>query len=55
MKIEGNEITWGVLRSALTALGSHMLVDAAGWSECVFEVWDGRNQVGTARIVRMTP
>ncbi|KAL8687170.1 MAG: hypothetical protein Q9218_006581 [Villophora microphyllina] len=55
VRIVGNEITWGVLRAALTALGSHMLIDAAGWTECVFEVWDGLNQVGMGRIIRMTP
>ncbi|KAI4233199.1 MAG: hypothetical protein LQ352_008271 [Teloschistes flavicans] len=55
VRIVGNEITWGVLRAALTALGSYMLIDKAGWTECVFEVWDGFNQVGAGRIVRMTP
>ncbi|KAL8727365.1 MAG: hypothetical protein Q9181_005741 [Wetmoreana brouardii] len=52
-KVEGNEVTWGVLRAALTALGSHMLIDEAGWTECTFEIWDGFNQVGIARVVRL--
>ncbi|KAL8701049.1 MAG: hypothetical protein Q9201_005114 [Fulgogasparrea decipioides] len=50
-KVEGNEVTWGVLRAALTALGSHMLISEAGWTECTFEIWDGFNQVANARVV----
>ncbi|KAL8919826.1 MAG: hypothetical protein Q9208_006559 [Pyrenodesmia sp. 3 TL-2023] len=52
MKIVGNEVTWGVLRAALAALGQYMV--AYGWTICEFEIWDGRNQVGTARIVSLT-
>ena len=51
VKIVGNEITWGVLRAALTALGEYMAIDVNRWTECEFEVWDGKNQVGTARII----
>ncbi|KAL8719914.1 MAG: hypothetical protein Q9225_003143 [Loekoesia sp. 1 TL-2023] len=48
VRIVGNEITWGVLRAALMALGEYMNGE---WTECEFEIWDGKNQVGTARIV----
>ncbi|KAL8703415.1 MAG: hypothetical protein Q9201_003386 [Fulgogasparrea decipioides] len=53
MKIVGNEVTWGVLRSALRALGVYMSKETNGWATCEFEIWDGMNQVGTARIIRL--
>lgn len=50
--IGGNEVTWGVLKAALLALTEYMVKDTIyGWTECSFEIWDGRNQVGAARIV----
>ncbi|KAL8948905.1 MAG: hypothetical protein Q9222_004942 [Ikaeria aurantiellina] len=49
-KLVGHEITWGVLRAALTALGTHMDIEKL-WTPCSFEVWDGPNQVGIGRIV----
>ncbi|KAL8653789.1 MAG: hypothetical protein Q9210_001893 [Variospora velana] len=49
MKLVGNEVTWGVLRAALTALGKHFEKTKV-WSECSFEIWDGFNQVGTAML-----
>lgn len=53
VRIVGNEVTWGVLQSALSALGTYMVDDDEnGWTECEFEIWDGRNQVGTARIIK---
>ncbi len=52
VRIVGNEITWGVLDAALQALGQFMVTDTYGWSECEFEVWDGENAVGRARIVK---
>ncbi|KAI4184402.1 MAG: hypothetical protein L6R41_004754 [Letrouitia leprolyta] len=54
VKIVGNEITWGVLKSALSALGLYMTEDINMWTECEFEIWDGRNQVATARIIKTT-
>ncbi|KAL8867911.1 MAG: hypothetical protein Q9174_005350, partial [Haloplaca sp. 1 TL-2023] len=51
-KIEGHEITWGVLREALNALAAHMMRDADGWSTANFEIWDGLNKVGYAMIVK---
>lgn len=49
LKSVGNEVTWGVLRAALTALGDYMA--RYGWTICEFEIWDGRNQVGVAKII----
>ncbi|KAI4271433.1 MAG: hypothetical protein L6R38_006876 [Xanthoria sp. 2 TBL-2021] len=49
MKIVGNEITWGVLRAALTGLGEFSA--RHGWTVCEFEIWDGRNQAGTAKLL----
>ncbi|KAL8730838.1 MAG: hypothetical protein Q9166_003765 [cf. Caloplaca sp. 2 TL-2023] len=51
VKIEGNEVTWGVLRAALSALGEYFSFDDYGWTRCVFEIWDGPNQVGIAQII----
>ncbi len=51
LKSVGNEVTWGVLRSALTALGRYMA--QYGWTNCEFEIWDGMNQVGVARIISL--
>ncbi|KAL9602416.1 MAG: hypothetical protein Q9219_001840 [cf. Caloplaca sp. 3 TL-2023] len=51
VEIVGNEITWGVLRAALTAVRAYMASDKDKWTECEFQIWDGKNQVGTARIV----
>lgn len=51
MKIVGNEVTWGVLGAALSAVGQYMAGDKNAWGKCDFEIWDGRNQVGVARIV----
>ncbi|CAO1598372.1 hypothetical protein XANCAGTX0491_002141 [Xanthoria calcicola] len=48
MKIVGNEITWGVLWVALEALGEFAATH--GWTLCEFEIWDGLNQVGTAKL-----
>lgn len=48
MKIVGNEITWGVLRVALEGLGEFAATHA--WTLCEFEIWDGLNQVGTAKL-----
>ncbi|KAL8837021.1 MAG: hypothetical protein Q9170_002675 [Blastenia crenularia] len=50
VRIVGNEVTWGVLRAALTALGNFMATDVNRWTQCTFQIWDGKNQVGTARI-----
>ncbi|KAL9025706.1 MAG: hypothetical protein Q9196_005516 [Gyalolechia fulgens] len=52
VKIVGYEITWGVLQSALTAVGMYMRSDVNKWTECVFQIWDGRNQVGIGRIIK---
>lgn len=52
MRIVGNEVTWGVLQSALTALGIYMTEDINKWTECEFEIWDGRYQVGMAYIMK---
>ncbi|KAL8840526.1 MAG: hypothetical protein Q9205_004553 [Flavoplaca limonia] len=52
MKIVGNEITWGVLRSALDALRT--FAARHGWGLCTFEIWDGMNQVGIAKIIALT-
>ena len=50
--IGGDEITWGVLKAALEALTEYMAKDTIyGWTECIFEIWDGENPVGIARIV----
>lgn len=49
MKIVGNEITWGVLQAALTGLGDFSAKH--GWTICEFEIWDGLNQVGTAKLL----
>ena len=50
--IGGDEITWGVLKAALEALTEYMAKDTIyGWTECVFEIWDGEHPVGIARIV----
>ncbi|KAL8999378.1 MAG: hypothetical protein Q9169_001804 [Polycauliona sp. 2 TL-2023] len=50
----GNEITWGVLKAALEALIAYMAKDEIyGWTKCRFEIWDGPNRVGFARIVNM--
>lgn len=53
VKIEGHEITWGVLSAALMTVNAFMRDDHYGWTECKFEIWDGRNLVGIARIVRI--
>lgn len=52
VEIKGHEITWGVLNAALMALNTYMRDDEYGWTECSFEVWDGKNMVGVAEIVR---
>ncbi|KAI4114624.1 MAG: hypothetical protein LQ345_004634 [Seirophora villosa] len=49
MKIVGNEVTWGVLKAAIAALGT-FFVDTGAYSACSFEIWDGFHQVGIARI-----
>ncbi|CAL8581223.1 hypothetical protein XPA_006924 [Xanthoria parietina] len=49
MKMVGNEITWGVLRVALEGLGEYSAT--RGWTPCEFEIWDGLNQVGMAKLV----
>ncbi|KAL8907757.1 MAG: hypothetical protein Q9207_001240 [Kuettlingeria erythrocarpa] len=48
LKRIGNEVTWGVLRAALTALMKYMA--RYSWTICEFEIWDGMNQVGIAKI-----
>ena len=50
-KIVGNEITWGVLRAALEAVGE--FATRHGWTACGFEIWDGGNQVGRAKITEV--
>ncbi|KAL8941145.1 MAG: hypothetical protein Q9216_002410 [Gyalolechia sp. 2 TL-2023] len=52
VEIVGNEVTWGVLQAALSELGIHMTENVNKWTECEFEIWDGKNQVGMAYIVK---
>ena len=52
MKSVGNEVTWGVFQAALEAYRTFAV--SHGWGVCTFEIWDGMNQVGTAKIIVLT-
>lgn len=49
-RIVGNEVTWHVLFSALGALIEYMTTNPYGWGQCYFEIWDGKIQVGWAKV-----
>ena len=44
-----HQVTWGVLQSALEALGDWM--DQFGYGSVVFQIYDGPNQVGRGSIL----
>ena len=44
-----HQVTWGVLESALEALGDYM--EQYGYGSVVFDIFDGANQVGHGSIL----
>ena len=44
-----HQTTWGVLRAAILVLADYM--EKEGYGEVIFNIYDGKNQVGSGRIV----
>ena len=44
-----HQVTWGVLANTLWGLAEYMQVNGV-WGSAVFQVFDGRNQVGSGML-----